>query len=63
MTLHKVAIPFFIDYTTKRLNIYTMKKLIYIAPEVEVLNIQIEQGFAATGETDDLPGFGNGGSF
>ena len=61
--MHKVAIPFFIDYTTKQLNIYTMKKLIYIAPEVEVLNIQIEQGFAATGENGDAPDFSYGGPF
>ena len=30
-----------------------MEKLTYIAPEVEVLEIQIEQGFAQTGNTED----------
>ena len=38
-----------------------MKKENYIAPEVEVLNIQIEQGFAASG--GDTPDYGNGGHF
>lgn len=38
-----------------------MEKQIYIAPEVEVLNIQIEQGFAASG--GDTPDYGNGGHF
>ena len=42
-----------------------MKRQNYIAPEIEVLEIKIEQGFAlSNGETtptDDLPSFGNGG--
>ena len=42
-----------------------MKKQIYIAPEIEVLEVQIEQGFASSNYSDpiptDLPSFGNGG--
>ena len=38
-----------------------MEKQNYIAPEVEVLNIQIEQGFAAS--EGDTPDYGNGGHF
>lgn len=46
-----------------------MKKQIYIAPELEVLEIQIEHGFAGsdgsggdnTTPVDNLPGFGFGG--
>lgn len=37
-----------------------MEKQIYIAPELEVLEVQIEQGFAASGDTPD---YGNGGHF
>ncbi len=36
-----------------------MNKLTYIAPEVEVLEIQIEKGFAQS--TNDLNDFGYGG--
>ena len=37
-----------------------MEKQNYIAPEIEVLDIQIEKGFASSSGRD-LPGFGNGG--
>ena len=37
-----------------------MEKQNYIAPEMEVLEVKIEQGFAATGDGDPSD-FGNGG--
>lgn len=36
-----------------------MEKNFYIAPEIEVFEVQIEQGFAATG--DDPKDYGYGG--
>lgn len=38
-----------------------MEKQIYIAPELEVLEVQIEQGFAVSGGY--TPDYGNGGHF
>lgn len=38
-----------------------MEKLIYIAPEIEVLEIQIEKGFATSVNPSDLDDFGYGG--
>ena len=35
------------------------KKEMYVAPEVEILEVAVEKGFAATGGGDDKPG--NGG--
>ena len=59
----RVAIPFLLYILTQKIN--TMKKQIYIAPEIEVLEVQIEQGFAGSNDSDpiptDLPSFGNGG--
>lgn len=34
-----------------------MKKENYIAPEVEIIEVAVEQGFAAS--TDDYPSWGN----
>lgn len=41
----------------------TEKKLNYEAPQVEVIEVQIEQGFAASNGDGELPFFGNGGGF
>ena len=39
-------------------------KVAYEAPEVEIIEVKVEKGFAVTGGNDnDLDGFGNGGSF
>lgn len=38
-----------------------MEKLQYIAPEIEVHEIQIEKGFATSTTPNELPYFGNGG--
>ena len=58
-----VAILFLSHILTRNIN--NMKKQIYIAPEIEVLEVQIEQGFAGSNYSDpiptDLPPFGYGG--
>ena len=35
-----------------------MEKQIYVSPQIEVVEVQIEQGFTASG---DLSDYGNGG--
>ena len=37
-----------------------MKKVMYVAPELEVLEVMVEQGFAASPDED--PGFSNPGA-
>ena len=37
-----------------------MERLSYSVPQIEVLEVEIEQGFA-TSQERELPGFGNGG--
>ena len=39
-----------------------MERISYIAPTIEALEVEIEQGFA-TSQERELPGFGNGGHF
>lgn len=39
-----------------------MERISYIAPKIEALEVEIEQGFA-TSQERELPGFGNGGHF
>ena len=39
-----------------------MERISYIAPQIEALEVEIEQGFA-TSQERELPGFGNGGHF
>ena len=39
------------------------KKEMYVAPEVEVLEVTVEKGFAATGEGADIPGTGDPDEF
>ena len=34
------------------------KKEMYVAPEVEIITVSVEKGFAATGSGDDVPGGG-----
>ena len=38
-----------------------MEKLVYIAPEIEVFEIQIEKGFGTSVNPSDLDDFGYGG--
>ena len=40
------------------------KKEMYVAPEVEIIAVSVEKGFAATdGEGVDIPGTGEGDEF
>ncbi len=41
----------------KSLCINALKKKTYIAPDIEVIEIEIEQNILSNGSTRDLPGF------
>ena len=38
---------------------YSMKRIDYLTPSVEMISVEVEGGFAATG--NDLPDYGYGG--
>ena len=47
--MRPAASVFFVDLLTNKINIME-KRMSYVAPEVEVIEVQIEAGFAVSGE-------------